>query len=112
MSVIDGTVISSKARNLLLEKIYFVYLLASKSRRLYVGVTNNLERRLYEHKHKLVDGFTKSYNIDRLVFFESTSDVRVAIEREKEIKKWRREKKIALIEAMNPIWNDLSEAWK
>ena len=112
MSVINGTVISSKARNLLLEKIYFVYLLASKSRRLYVGVTNNLERRLYEHKHKLVDGFTKSYNIDRLVFFESTSDVRVAIEREKEIKKWRREKKIALIEAMNPIWNDLSEAWK
>ena len=95
-----------------MEKIYFVYLLASKSRRLYVGVTNNLERRLYEHKHKLVDGFTKSYNIDRLVFFESTSDVRVAIEREKEIKKWRREKKIALIEAMNPIWNDLSEAWK
>ena len=112
MSVIDGNVISSKARNLLLEKIYFVYLLASKSRRLYVGVTNNLERRLYEHKHKLVDGFTKSYNIDRLVFFESTSDVRVAIEREKEIKKWRREKKIALIEAMNPIWNDLSEVWK
>ena len=112
MSVINGTVISSKARNLFLEKIYFVYLLASKSRRLYVGVTNNLERRLYEHKHKLVDGFTKSYNIDRLVFFESTSDVRVAIEREKEIKKWRREKKIALIEAMNPIWNDLSEAWK
>ena len=112
MWVINGTVISSKARNLLLEKIYFVYLLASKSRRLYVGVTNNLERRLYEHKHKLVDGFTKAYNIDRLVFFESTSDVRVAIEREKEIKKWRREKKIALIEAMNPIWNDLSEAWK
>ena len=112
MWVINGTFISRKTRNLLLEKIYFVYLLASKSRRLYVGVTNNLERRLYEHKHKLVDGFTKSYNIDRLVFFESTSDVRVAIEREKEIKKWRREKKIALIEAMNPIWNDLSEAWK
>ena len=112
MWVINGTFISRKTRNLLLEKIYFVYLLASKSRRLYVGVTSNLERRLYEHKHKLVDGFTKSYNIDRLVFFESTSDVRVAIEREKEIKKWRREKKIALIEAMNQIWNDLSEAWK
>jgi len=69
-----------------LENTYFVYLLASKSRKLYVGMTNNLERRLYEHKHKLVDGFTKTYNIDRLVFFESTSDVRVAIEREKEIK--------------------------
>ena len=69
-----------------MENTYFVYLLASKSRKLYVGMTNNLERRLYEHKHKLVDGFTKTYNIDRLVFFESTSDVRVAIEREKEIK--------------------------
>jgi len=69
-----------------LENTYFVYLIASKSRKLYVGMTNNLDRRLYEHKHKLVDGFTKTYNIDRLVFFESTSDVRVAIEREKEIK--------------------------
>ncbi len=95
-----------------MEKTYYVYLLASKSRRLYVGVTNNLERRLYEHKHKLVDGFTKSYQIDRLVFFESTHDVRVALEREKEIKKWRREKKIALIETMNPVWTDLSAVWK
>ena len=95
-----------------LEKTYFVYLLASKSRRLYVGVTNNLERRLYEHKQKLVDGFTKSYNIDRLVFFESTNDVRSALEREKEIKRWRREKKIALIETMNPAWDDFSESWK
>ena len=94
-----------------MEKTYYVYLLASKSRRLYVGVTNNLERRLYEHKHKLVDGFTKSYNIDRLVFFDSTNDVRSAIEREKEIKRWRREKKIALIETMNPAWGDLSEGW-
>ena len=95
-----------------MEKTYFVYLLASKSRRIYVGVTNNLERRLYEHKQKLVDGFTKSYNIDRLVFFESTNDVRSALEREKEIKRWRREKKIALIETMNPAWDDLSESWK
>ena len=94
-----------------MEKNYFVYLLASKSRRLYVGVTGNLERRLHEHKHKLVDGFTKSYNIDRLVFFEATNDVRSAIEREKQIKKWRREKKIALIETMNPVWEDLSDAW-
>ena len=94
-----------------MEKTYYVYLLASKSRRLYVGVTNNLEHRLYEHKHKLVDGFTKSYNIDRLVFFETTSDVRSAIEREKKIKHWRREKKIALIETMNPLWEDLSDGW-
>ena len=94
-----------------MEKTYFVYLLASKSRRLYVGVTSNLERRLYEHKHKLVDGFTKLNNIDRLVFFEATNDVRSAIEREKQIKKWRREKKIALIETMNPVWEDLSDGW-
>ncbi len=95
-----------------MEKTYYVYLLSSKSRRLYVGVTSNLERRLYEHKNKLADGFTKSYSIDRLVFFESSNDVRVALEREKEIKKWRREKKISLIEAMNPVWEDLSEGWK
>lgn len=94
-----------------MEKTYYVYLLASKSRRLYIGMTNNLERRLYEHKNKLVDGFTKLYQIDRLVFFESTNDVRVAIEREKEIKKWRREKKIALIETINPLWADLSKDW-
>jgi putative endonuclease len=94
-----------------LQKTFFVYLLASKSRRLYVGVTSNLERRLFEHKQKLIDGFTESYNIDRLVFFEETNDVRIAIEREKEIKKWRREKKIALIETMNPVWADLSEGW-
>ncbi len=94
-----------------MEKTYYVYLLASKSRRLYVGMTSNLERRLYEHKNKLVDGFTKSYNIDRLVFFETTNDVRSAIEREKEIKNWRREKKIALFETMNPLWEDLSDGW-
>ena len=95
-----------------MEKTYFVYLLSSKSRRFYVGVTSNLERRLYQHKNKLVDGFTKAYSIDRLVFFESTNDVREALEREKEIKKWRREKKISLIESMNPVWDDLSEGWK
>ena len=94
-----------------MEKTYYVYLLASKSRRLYVGMTNNLERRLYEHKNKLADGFTKLYQIDRLVFFESTNDVRVAIEREKEIKKWRREKKIALIETINLLWAELSKDW-
>ena len=95
-----------------MEKTYYVYLLASKSRRLDVGVSSNLERRLYEHKNKLVDGFTKAYRIDRLVFFESTNDVRVALEREKEIKNWRREKKIVLLETMNPVWADLSEEWK
>jgi len=90
---------------------YFVYILASKSRRLYVGVTNNMERRLYEHKHKLADGFTAQYNINRLVHFEDTPDVLAAITREKQIKGWLRAKKIALIESGNPAWEDLSEAW-
>src|SRR3954468_23042146 len=89
---------------------YFVYILASKSRRLYVGVTNDLERRVFEHKQKLADGFTKQYRIDRLVHFEETSDVMSAIEREKRIKGWLRQK-IALIESGNPAWDDLSEAW-
>ncbi|HEY6862646.1 MAG TPA: GIY-YIG nuclease family protein [Burkholderiales bacterium] len=90
---------------------YFVYILASKSRKLYVGVTNDLERRLFEHKHKLADGFTKQYHVDRLVHFEETTDVMSAIEREKQIKGWLREKKVALIESENPTWEDLSEAW-
>jgi len=90
---------------------YFVYILASKSRRLYVGVTNNMERRLYEHKHKLADGFTARYNINRLVHFEDTTDVLAAITREKQIKGWLRAKKNALIESGNPTWEDLSEAW-
>jgi putative endonuclease len=90
---------------------YFVYILASKSRKLYVGVTNDLERRLFEHKQGLADGFTKQYRIDRLVHFEETPDVMPAIEREKQIKGWLREKKIALIESENPTWEDLSEAW-
>jgi putative endonuclease len=93
------------------EKTFYVYLLASKSRRLYVGVTNNLERRLFEHKSKLVDGFTKHYNIDRLVYFEQTTDVLSAITREKQIKNWNRGKKIRLIEIDNPTWEDLSTEW-
>ena len=93
------------------EKTFYVYLLASKSRRLYVGVTNDLERRLFEHKAKLVDGFTKQYSIDRLVYFEQTTDVLSAITREKQIKSWRRSKKISLIETINPSWEDLSAEW-
>jgi len=93
------------------ERTFYVYLLASKSRRLYVGVTNNLERRLFEHKSKLVDGFTKQYNIDRLVYFEQTTDVLSAINREKQIKGWNRSRKIFLIEASNPTWEDLSTEW-
>ena len=90
---------------------YYVYIMSNKSRTLYIGVTNDLERRLYEHKMKLVPGFTSRYGLDKLVFFESTSDITVAIEREKEIKGWVRRKKTALINSANPEWKDLSEDW-
>jgi putative endonuclease len=92
-------------------KQYYVYILASRSRNLYAGVTNDLERRVYEHKQKLVPGFTAKYNIDRLVYFETTKDVDVAISREKQIKGWLRSRKIALIESVNPTWDDLSASW-
>jgi putative endonuclease len=88
---------------------YFVYILTNKSNRvLYVGVTNNLERRMYEHRNKMVDGFTKRYNLTKLVYFEETSDVRSAIEREKQLKNWHRDWKIKLISDSNPEWKDLS----
>ncbi len=90
---------------------YYVYILTNRSRTLYVGVTSNLEKRALEHKQKLIPGFTAKYNIDRLVYYETTSDIRGAIAREKQIKGWRRAKKIALIETMNPQWEDLSEGW-
>ena len=79
---------------------------------MYVGMTNNLERRVYEHKHKLVEGFTAKYNVNKLVYFEQTNDVKAAIAREKEIKKWRREKKNALVQESNPQWKDLSLEWE
>ncbi|HEX9688974.1 MAG TPA: GIY-YIG nuclease family protein [Thermoanaerobaculia bacterium] len=91
--------------------IHFIYLLASRSRVLYVGVTNDLERRVFEHKHKLVRGFSAKYDVDRLLYFESTSNVLAAIAREKEIKGWRRSRKVALIESVNPSWQDLSSDW-
>jgi putative endonuclease len=92
-------------------KKYFVYILSNKSGTLYVGVTNNLERRLYEHKNKLNQGFTSKYNISRLVYFKPTDDVTVAITREKKIKGMLRSKKIELIKTMNPGLIDLSEDW-
>ena len=76
---------------------------------MYIGVTNDLQRRVYEHRNKLLKGFTEKYNINKLVYFEETSDVTAAITREKEIKKWRREKKNALVQRVNPDWKDLSE---
>nr|VFJ90918.1 MAG: putative endonuclease [Candidatus Kentron sp. LFY] len=78
---------------------------------MYVGITNDLQRRVSEHKNKLLSGFTKRYNVDRLVYFEETNDVNAAILREKEIKKWRREKKDKLVAVINPEWKDLSEDW-
>jgi putative endonuclease len=93
-------------------KNYYVYIMTNKSRTFYTGVTNNLERRVYEHKHKLIEGFTKRYNITLLVYYEVGTDVREAIAREKQVKDWRREKKIALIESMNPEWKDLSAEWE
>jgi putative endonuclease len=92
-------------------KSYYVYVMASESRTLYVGVTNNLERRVLAHKRKLIPGFTRKYNINRLVHFENFENVRIAIRREKQIKGWLRAKKVALIIAHNPSWKDLSESW-
>ena len=90
-------------------KQFYVYIMSSRSHVIYVGMTNDLQRRVYQHKQKLVEGFTQKYNVTMLVYYETTSDVRAAIAREKQIKGWRREKKIELIESANPKWKDLSE---
>jgi putative endonuclease len=94
----------------MIEKAYYVYLLTNWNNKvMYVGMTNDLQRRIYEHKEKSVKGFTKKYNVNKLVYYEQTSDVDAALNREKEIKKWRREKKDSLVENTNPLWRDLSE---
>ncbi|MGH9718509.1 MAG: GIY-YIG nuclease family protein [Candidatus Acidiferrales bacterium] len=90
-------------------RTYCVYILASRSRILYAGVTNNLEQRVRQHRERLVPGFTSRYRIFRLVHYEMFGDIRLAIAREKEIKGWRREKKLWLICQHNPLWEDLSE---
>jgi putative endonuclease len=90
---------------------YYVYIMTNRSRTLYTGVPNDLERRVYEHKHKLNQGFTSKYNITKLVWYEAFPDIQQAIEGEKRIKGWLRVKKIALIEARNPNWEDLSRQW-
>ena len=89
----------------------YVYIMSSKSGTLYTGITNNLDRRVYEHKQFLVPGFTAKYHCTRLVYFEEYSEARCAIAREKQIKGWLRSKKISLIQAMNPHWNDLAQNW-
>ena len=89
---------------------YFVYMLASqRNGTLYVGVTNDLVKRVWEHKNDFVEGFTRTYAVHRLVWFESTPDVALAIQREKQIKKWRRAWKLEMIERENPDWRDLYE---
>ncbi|HZH93387.1 MAG TPA: GIY-YIG nuclease family protein [Tissierellaceae bacterium] len=90
--------------------MYYVYILANWNNKvLYTGVTGNLQRRIYEHKNKLADGFTNKYNVEKLVYYDSTDDVREAIKREKEIKGWKRIKKDDLVSEFNPEWRDLSE---
>ncbi len=96
--------------NLMTEKAYYVYLLTNWNNRvMYVGITNDLECRIYEHKEKALKGFTQKYNVNKLVCYKQTSDIAAALNREKEIKKWRREKKNRLVENDNPLWRDLSE---
>ncbi len=88
---------------------YYVYIITNTSKTLYIGMTNNLERRVYQHKNKLVPGFTSKYNLNRLVYYEQTENVLSAIAREKQLNGWLRKKKIDLIEAQNPEWADLSD---
>ena len=90
---------------------FFVYILASKSRVIYVGMTNDLVVRVFQHKNGRYKGFTQRYKVNRLVYFESYRYVNSAIEREKELKGWRREKRAALIESINPLWEDLARDW-
>ena len=93
-------------------KTYYVYIMASASRVLYIGITNHIERRVAEHRQHKVAGFSARYRTRELVYMEAFGDVRAAISREKQIKRWLRSKKIALIESVNPCWKDLSTDWK
>jgi putative endonuclease len=90
---------------------YYVYILTNPSRTLYTGVTNSIRRRMFEHKNKLIEGFTSKYNINRLVYFEVFQYVGNAIRREKQIKAWTRAKRVALVESTNPKWDDLTRDW-
>ena len=90
---------------------YSVYMIASRSRTLYIGMTNNLERRIFEHKNSLIDGFSQNYQCHRLVYYELFDNVRKAIDREKQFKRWSRAKKVFLIERENRTWEDLAAGW-
>ena len=93
------------------DHVYYTYIVCSRSGTLYIGMTNNIYRRAMEHKGGEVEGFASKYHCDRLVYYEKFHDVHKAIGREKQLKGWRRSKKIALIEAANPRWEDLAETW-
>ena len=91
------------------KRIFYVYVLSNISKMLYIGVTNNLERRILEHKNKLIPGFSQKYNLQRLIYFEPFGDIRDAIVRGKQLKGWLRVRKVELIESNNPNWADLAE---
>ena len=94
------------------EKFYYVYILASyQNGTLYIGITNNLVKRIWEHKNKVVEGFTKEYGVDKLVYYETTNDINSALLREKQLKKWNRQWKLELIEKENPDWIDLAKEY-
>ena len=93
-------------------KNYYVYIMSNKSKTLYIGVTNDLARRIYEHKNKMIDGFTKKYNLTMLIYFEVFNSVEDAIRREKQLKNWHRQWKINLIESINKDWKDLSDKFE
>ena len=92
-------------------KTFYVYIMGSKSGTLYVGMTSDIKKRVYEHKNHSMPGFTDKYNIDKLLYVETTGGPSSALNREKQIKAWKREKKVALIDSINSEWNDLSEDW-
>ena len=92
-------------------KTFYVYIMGSESGTLYVGMTSDIKKRVHEHKNHLIPGFTDKYNVDRLLYLEAIGDPDSAINREKQIKAWRREKKVKLIDSINATWNDLSEDW-
>mgnify|MGYP001619634022 CR=1 FL=1 len=95
-----------------MRKTYYVYILASKKNgTLYIGITSDLIKRIYQHKHDQVKGFTSNYGVHLLVYYEETNDIEVALQREKQLKKWNRKWKLELIEKTNPSWNDLAKAW-
>ena len=95
-----------------MSKTYYVYILASKRNgTLYIGVTNDLQRRIYEHKQNVTSGFTQKYRVHTLVYFEETRDIDAALQREKQLKKWNRKWKLELIEKLNPEWKDISKDW-